>query len=205
MDIATGASVEVALTARVLPGRATQDGEVVSNIGTVTIRIRPEHILHCSDVIGKVFYDRNGNAIQDGPDSLAGRDIFRDTGGSIYFLNQQDISRGSDHLTIEITDPTNGRVLDRRTLAYGTDYTINYTQGVIRLNQPLSAYAGTSGLISENPNGDNNVNLVVAYEYTPTASDLDGFAYGARAEAWVSDSVRICAGSIQKPPGRNWK
>ncbi|MBI1495531.1 hypothetical protein [Halocynthiibacter styelae] len=131
------------------------------------------------------------NAYAAQPDNLPGRDIFRGTGGSIYFLNQQDISRGSDHLTIEITDPTNGRVLDRRTLAYGTDYTINYTQGVIRLNQPLSAYAGTSGLISENPNGDNNVNLVVAYEYTPTASDLDGFAYGARAEAWVSDSVRI--------------
>ncbi|MBI1495532.1 DUF7507 domain-containing protein, partial [Halocynthiibacter styelae] len=82
VDIAAGASVEVTLSVRVLPDNATQelinsawatqDGDVVSNIGTATIRIRPEHVFHCSDVIGKVFDDRNGNGIQDGPDSLAG-------------------------------------------------------------------------------------------------------------------------------------
>ncbi|MGB0900824.1 hypothetical protein [Halocynthiibacter sp.] len=141
------------------------------------------------------------NAYAAQPDNLPGRDIFRGTGGSIYFLSQQDISRGSDSISVEITDPTNGRVLERRVLAYGTDYTINYTQGVIRLNKPLSAYAGADGLIRENPNGDNTVNLVAAYEWTPTASDLDGFSYGARVETWVSDTVRLGATGLVEDTG----
>ncbi len=49
------------------------------------------------------------------PDNLPGRDIFRGTGGSVYFLSKQDISRGSETLSIEIRDPQSGRVLERRT------------------------------------------------------------------------------------------
>ncbi len=91
VDIAAGATVEVTLDVRVLPDSATeelvnsawatQDGDVVSNIGTATIRIEAEHVFHCSDVIGKVFDDRNGNGIQDGPDSLAGLTDQTVTGG----------------------------------------------------------------------------------------------------------------------------
>ncbi len=39
-----------------------------SNIATATVRIEPEHVFDCSDVIGKVFDDRNRNGYQDGPD-----------------------------------------------------------------------------------------------------------------------------------------
>ncbi|MGB0900825.1 DUF7507 domain-containing protein, partial [Halocynthiibacter sp.] len=82
MDIAAGASVEVTLQARVVPDSATQDlvnsawatqdGTVVSDIGTATVRVRVEHVFDCSDVIGKVFDDRNGNGIQnEGEEGLA--------------------------------------------------------------------------------------------------------------------------------------
>ncbi len=125
------------------------------------------------------------------PDNLPGRDVFRGTGGSVYFLSQQDISFGSETVTVEIRDPQSGRIIDRRTLTNGADYDIKYIQGIIRLRRPLSAHAPGGGLISDNPNGDNNVNLVAQYEWTPDALDTDGYAYGARGQAWVNDNLRL--------------
>ncbi|MXY00916.1 MAG: hypothetical protein F4Y67_08900 [Chloroflexi bacterium] len=125
------------------------------------------------------------------PDNLPQRDVFRGTGGSVYFLSRQDISLGSETITIEIRDPSSNRVVDRVSLAYGTDYNINYIQGVVRLTRPLSAYAGKDRLISTNPNGDDDVNLVVQYEWTPDALDSDSYAYGGRGEVWLSDRLRL--------------
>ncbi|MCK0126701.1 hypothetical protein MWU76_20085 [Gelidibacter sp. F2691] len=45
-------------------------GDLLSNIATADVEIRPEHVFDCSDVIGKVFDDRNKNGYQDGPGTL---------------------------------------------------------------------------------------------------------------------------------------
>jgi len=42
-------------------------GQILSNIATAIVRRVPEHVFDCSDVIGKVFDDRNRNGYQDGP------------------------------------------------------------------------------------------------------------------------------------------
>ena len=58
------------------------NGAQVSNTATATVRIQPEAVFECSDVIGKVFHDENGNGVQDGPNGLpplTDDDIF--TGG----------------------------------------------------------------------------------------------------------------------------
>ena len=44
-----------------------EDGAQVSNTATAEITIEAEHVFDCSDVIGKVFDDRNGNGYQDAP------------------------------------------------------------------------------------------------------------------------------------------
>jgi len=44
-------------------------GERLSNVATATVTRIPEHVFDCSDVIGKVFDDRNGNGYQDGPNT----------------------------------------------------------------------------------------------------------------------------------------
>lgn len=44
-------------------------GQQVGTGGSATIRIRPEAVFDCGDVIGKVFDDKNGNGIQDGSTS----------------------------------------------------------------------------------------------------------------------------------------
>ncbi|MGB3243060.1 MAG: hypothetical protein WBB25_00885, partial [Sulfitobacter sp.] len=45
-------------------------GRTVSNVAEADVRIEPEHVFDCSDVIGRVFDDRNGNGYQDGPGTL---------------------------------------------------------------------------------------------------------------------------------------
>ncbi|MCB1400934.1 MAG: hypothetical protein KDJ82_14395 [Rhodobacteraceae bacterium] len=124
------------------------------------------------------------------PDNLPQRDVFRGTGGSVYFLSRQDISRGSETVIAELRDRTTGRVVSYQYLTYTTDYTINYVQGIVSLNAPLSSSA-SEGVVITNPGGDFDVNLIVQYEYTPVATDIDGYSTGGRVEAWATDDLRI--------------
>ncbi|WP_026263151.1 hypothetical protein, partial [Chitiniphilus shinanonensis] len=40
-------------------------GTQISNVGSATVRVVPDPLFDCPDVIGKVFDDRNGNGYQD--------------------------------------------------------------------------------------------------------------------------------------------
>lgn len=134
------------------------------------------------------------------PDQLVGRKVFQGTGGSVYFLQRQDLTIGSETLTVEMRDADTGRVIDRRVLVPGRDYAINYLQGLITLNTPLSA-SSNPNLIQTNAGGDVVVRLVSQYEYTPVSSDVDGFALGGRAEVWATDQVRIGVTAMQDDTG----
>ena len=78
-DIAAGEQISIRLSARVtsaaglgkLVNRAAmldQFGTQISNTASATVLIKAEQVFSCSDVIGKVFVDRNGNGVQD-PDA----------------------------------------------------------------------------------------------------------------------------------------
>lgn len=80
-DLAAGATTVVTLAVRVARtgsfGERTNRtyledrfGRVVSNEASAVVRIDPEHVFDCSDVIGRVFVDTNGNGYQDGPGTL---------------------------------------------------------------------------------------------------------------------------------------
>ena len=79
-DLASGKTIEVRIAARVIRtgqfGTLTNRtflenrfGRTVSNVAEADVRIDPEHIFDCSDIIGRVFHDRNGNGYQDGSGS----------------------------------------------------------------------------------------------------------------------------------------
>lgn len=94
-NLETGGRLVITLQARVSPaaqpGTLTNRaymldalGQVVTNVATATIRIVPEAVFDCSDVIGKVFVDRNGNGVQDpdaGRAALTDPEIFLDKWG----------------------------------------------------------------------------------------------------------------------------
>jgi large repetitive protein len=59
----------------------TGSNAVVSNVGEATVRLMPDVDFDCTDVIGKVFDDRNGNGRQDeGEPGLAGVRVATPTG-----------------------------------------------------------------------------------------------------------------------------
>ncbi|MEL7203884.1 MAG: hypothetical protein AAGL19_06935 [Pseudomonadota bacterium] len=124
------------------------------------------------------------------PDQLVGRETFRGTGGSVYFLRRNDVTPGTETITVQVRDADTGRLEDTILLVAGRDYEVNYLQGVVTLTAPLTGTV-TDNLIVTNPGGDQTVNLVVQYEYTPTASDISGFSTGGRAEAWVGENLRF--------------
>ena len=124
------------------------------------------------------------------PERSPGRDVFRGTGGSVFFLEQQDIASGTETVSIQLRDPDTGRIEETRTLTPGADYDINYIQGIVTLARPLQSSA-TDSLFSTGSISQSDVVLVVAYEHTPSAADIDGYAFGGRAEAWVTDTLRF--------------
>ncbi|MEP6067595.1 MAG: hypothetical protein ABJ246_17270 [Paracoccaceae bacterium] len=134
------------------------------------------------------------------PEQLAGRETFQGTGGAVYFLRRQDITQGTETITIEIRDSITGLVIDQQRLVAGTDYYVNYLQGVVTLSKPLST-STNDNLIQTNPGGDQTVNLVVSYEFTPTSGDVDGYALGGRFEGWVTDKLRFGLSATQDETG----
>ena len=125
------------------------------------------------------------------PGTVAGRDEFRGTGGSLYFLRRQDLLQGSERVRIEVRDKDSGMVLAVKNLTPALDYDLDYLQGRLLLAQPLASTADDSLLVHSDSTGGNPVFLVVRYEYTPGVEDLDAMAFGGRAHYWLSDYVKV--------------
>jgi uncharacterized repeat protein (TIGR01451 family) len=79
--LAPGERAVIRISARLLDGAGEYtnlayilgpDGSVVSNVAEATVRVAPEAVFDCSDVIGKVFDDRDSDGHQDPPSSLDG-------------------------------------------------------------------------------------------------------------------------------------
>jgi hypothetical protein len=125
------------------------------------------------------------------PGTLAAREEFRGTGGSLYYLRHQDLSRGAEKAHVEIRDRDSGLVLQRRSLIPGTDYEVDYLQGRLLLTSPLSSTAEAGALLaSVGGYAGQPVYLVVDYEYAPLTS-LDTLAAGGRVAWWANDHVRL--------------
>jgi flagellar motor protein MotB len=125
------------------------------------------------------------------PGTVAGRDEFRGTGGSLYFLRRQDILQGSERLRIEVRDKDSGIVLEVKNLTPLLDYDIDYLQGRILLAEPLSSTADDGMLIDSDAGSGHPVYLVARYEYTPGFEEPDTMALGGRLHYWFNDHVKV--------------
>ena len=125
------------------------------------------------------------------PGTVAGREEFRGTGGSLFYLRQQDILMGSDNLRIEVRDKDSGIVLGVTNLVADLDYDIDYIQGRILLSEVLPTTADDNLLVSTNSISGNPVFLVARYEYTPGFDDPDTLVSGGRAHYWFNDMVKL--------------
>lgn len=126
------------------------------------------------------------------PGTASAREEFLGTGGSLYYLRNQDIASGSESLRVEIRDKNSGLVILSDYLTYGIDYEIDAIQGRILLNRPLSAIADDKSIVRSGGSlSGNPAYLVVTYEYSPGFRRLDDIAVGGTASAWVNDSVKL--------------
>lgn len=125
------------------------------------------------------------------PGTMGAREEFRGTGGSLYYMRHQDVTVGSERVWVEVRDRDSGMVVERRQLAAGQDYEVNYLQGRIMLSAPLPSTASGGGLIYTSSLSGNPLHLVVTYEYVPGVSSVDSMAYGGRVSHWMNDYLRV--------------
>jgi hypothetical protein len=135
------------------------------------------------------------------PGTLPQRDEFRGTGGSAYFLKRQDITVGSEQLTIDIRDRVTGLSKSRRILRPEEDYTVDYLQGVVILRRPLSSTATAGEIVRETQIGGDPVFLVAQYEFSPATGEFDSYSYGTRTQAWLTDNIRLGASAYRDDAG----
>jgi hypothetical protein len=125
------------------------------------------------------------------PGTLASREEFRGTGGSLYFLRNQDILVGSERLRIELRDKDSGLVGGVVNLRPVLDYDIDYLQGRIVLAEALNSTVDDRLLVRSDALSGDAAYLVVRYEYTPGFTELDSIATGGHAHMWVNDHVKV--------------
>ncbi|MGB0721216.1 MAG: OmpA family protein [Gammaproteobacteria bacterium] len=123
--------------------------------------------------------------------TLHKREEFRGTSGSLFYLEQREISIGSENVTIEIRDANTGIVLGVRELEEGEDYQIDPLQGRLTLRKPLHANANTAAIVRTGSLAGNPQYLVVRYEYAPSATSLQEPTIGGRASHWLNDYIQV--------------
>jgi len=129
------------------------------------------------------------------PGTVASREEFRGTGGSLYFLQRQDLLAGSERVRIELRDKTSGLVTGVLNLTPSLDYDVDYLQGRIVLTEPLASTADDNLLVRSNALSGDEAYLVVRYEYTPGFGDIDAMSMGGQAHYWFGDYVKVGATS----------
>ena len=125
------------------------------------------------------------------PGTIASREEFRGTGGSLYFLRRQDILAGSERVRIELRDLASGLVTGVVNLTPAIDYEIDYLQGRILLAEPLSSTREDDLLVRDGTIRGDEAHLVVRYEYTPGFEELDALSVGAQGHYWFGERVKV--------------
>jgi len=125
------------------------------------------------------------------PGTIASREDFRGTGGSLYFLRRQDLLTGSESVRIELRDKVSGLVTGVVNLTPVLDYDIDYLQGRIVLSEALASTADDNLLVRTGALSGDEAYLVVRYEYTPGFEDIESVAVGGQAHYWFGDLVKL--------------
>jgi flagellar motor protein MotB len=125
------------------------------------------------------------------PGTVAGRDEFRGTGGSLYYLRHQDIMTGSERARIEVRDKASGMVVGVKNLTPVLDYTVDYLQGRVLLTSPLSPLASDNLLVVSDISAGNEAYLVVRYEYSTGFEEVNNLSTGGRTHYWLGDHIKL--------------
>ena len=129
--------------------------------------------------------------------TLADHNEFAGTGGSLFYLRNQNVIQGSEKVRIEVRDKIQDVTVYSRDLLYGTDYEIDYPGGRIILRKPLSAISFSDTIISNDILNGSETFLIVDYEFDPQdfVSDRNN---GIRGYTHMGDHIRIGGTAIEE-------
>ncbi|NND72887.1 MAG: hypothetical protein HKN43_15015, partial [Rhodothermales bacterium] len=118
---------------------------------------------------------------------------FQATGGSLFYLRELNIVRGSAKVYVEVRDRDTERVVDRVLMQRGKDYEIDDFQGRIILARPLTQISQqvAPSIITDGPLDGNRVILQVDYEYVTSGIDTNRLGAGGRAKIWLADDIGL--------------
>ena len=139
------------------------------------------------------FGERRGQfeAFAAEPGTLGVRDVFRGTGGSLFYLSRQNVTEGSERVTIETRDSVTGQVIASKTASPTIDYDISYLQGRIVLKTTLASTGQSDFIIQAGSLSAAQQYVVVNYEYAPGTQPTRDKAFGGRASFWLSDYFQV--------------
>ncbi len=126
-------------------------------------------------------------------------DELRATGGSLYYLSQQNIVEGSEEVTLVVRDRNTGLVLSRDRQKQNVDYTIKYEEGRLTFHGAIGSVAPSGSLVSAQPLAGHPVFVQVDYEAVPNG--FDRTSYGAQARRQLGDHVAVGATYVDDRQG----
>lgn len=120
------------------------------------------------------------------------------TGGTLFYTRNRNITEGSEKIRVEIRDKIQGMAISSYDLKAGADYEINYDDGRIVLNRPLSSVTATDTLTSVDILDGNPVYLIVDYEYDPCSGNTRVPNRGIRGYTHIGDHIKVGGTAIEE-------
>jgi uncharacterized repeat protein (TIGR01451 family) len=126
--------------------------------------------------------------------------VFRATGGSIYFLRHSQLVPGGEQVRVVVHDRDSGLPLYEQPMTRDTDYVVDYQGGRLLLKAPLPSYADASFLVG-NPAASvaalsgHPVYLEVDYDYQSDGL-MTGTVWGAHLSQRLFDVLTIGGGYV---------
>ena len=132
--------------------------------------------------------------------TAASHNEFAATGGSLYYLRDDDVVDGSEKVWVEVRSRDTEQVRNSIILVRGRDYAIDYLQGRVILTRPLSSVSNENdgAIIKDAPIEGDDVFLLVDYEYEPETFETDQVTAGARGKVWLTDHIAIGATHVSE-------
>lgn len=112
------------------------------------------------------------------PSTVPATDILRCTGGSLYYLKNDDVVAGSEQIRLEVRSAPSGEIIRSTPLLPGSDYEMDYVQGRFVLHISLPPFFSDGSITRTSVDG-NPAYLVINYEYESTITDRQT-VYGSR-------------------------
>src|SRR5262249_32217133 len=128
--------------------------------------------------------------------------VFRSTGGSIYFLRHNQLVPGGEHVQVVVRDRDSGLPLLSQPMTRDTDYVIDYNGGRLFLKAPLPSVADASFLTGNFAASAATINghpvyLEVDYDYQ-TDAVFTGTVWGAQLKETLGNLVTIGGGYVSE-------